>query len=266
MSKEKQAANNNPLRKILTGTSISFASGAAAGLADTCVNYPPYCLHYRLQRGENIWVRKAWWPIKELYRGVLPYAAIIPITCITDGVSSYLKQRGVHDDLATFSSGILAAMIVSAPVGNSIVNDLRLKAKQMPAGTLNTLEYVYRNYGLRGFYTGLTPLMMREAVYAWAVFSGKASFQDHFNWNDAQASIAAGSIATLFSQPTDTLATCMQDRRKSIWDCIKMMYAEDGIARFYRGFYFRWYAIIAGVYVMDGVSGFVKQRLNRVIE
>jgi len=144
--------------------------------------------------------------------------------------------------LATFSSGILAAMMVSAPVGNSIVKDLRLKSEKKPAGSINTVRYIYNTQGWRGFYIGLSPLMLREAIYTWAVFSGKGSFQKRFGWNDAQASIAAGSIATLFSQPIDTLATHMQNRvpRRSMWDCIKMMYAEDSIGRFYRRFYFRW--------------------------
>lgn len=257
----------NPTLTIDTPRWVSFLSGASAGLADTCLNYPPYCLHYNLQRGANIWSKSMYWKPRELYRGVFAYSAIIPITCITDGMTDFFKSKGVRNDVAPFISGMLAATVVSAPIGNSIVTDLRLKDSGKPAGLKNALHHLTSTYGWRGFYTGIGPLMAREGIYAWSVFYGKGAFQEKYNWNDIQASVAAGSIATALSQPVDTLATYMQNQvsRKSTFECIRMMWKENGIQRFYRGFYFRLYAIIAGVYVMDRVSGNVKAALERSI-
>ena len=36
------------------------------------------------------------------------------------------------------------------------------------------------------------------------------------------------------------------------------MWLAGGLRSFYRGFMYRWYAVVAGVYVMDSVSNAVK--------
>lgn len=243
---------------------INFASGAAAGLADTLINYPPYALHYHLGRGANIWSQIHYWRPRELYRGVLAYSSIIPVTCITDGLSSYFAAQGLRQDLAALLAGMCAAAVVSAPVGNCIVTAQRLAEEGRAASSVDAARAVWRSHGVKGFYTGLGPLMARESIYAWAVFSGKADLQRAYNLGDLQAACASGTIASLLSQPMDTLATVMQNQspRKTAWACVQAMYQEQGLRRFYRGFYFRWVAIISGVYVMDAVS----QRTKRLLE
>lgn len=245
-------------------TVVSFLSGAAAGVADTAINYPPYCLHYRLQRGESLWRRFVYRP-RELYRGVLAYSAIIPITCISDGLTDKLKASGVSPFVASFTSGMVAALVISAPVGNSIVTNLRLKAGHKPAGSIIAMYHIYHHYGLRGFYVGIQPLLVREGIYASSVFYGKRAIQDRLGCHDLTAASISGTIATLFSQPMDTLATHMQNQthRTSMVDNIQQMWTSGGLVRFYRGFYLRWIAIISGVYVMDRTSTSVKDKLNR---
>lgn len=236
----------------------NYISGAIAGTCDTIINYPPYCLHYRFQRRENMYSTKIYYP-RELYRGIFAYSAIIPITCICDGMTNWFKFKGVEGYLAAIYSGMIAATIVSAPIGNSIVTNLRLKEEGKEAGTVKSIKHLINNYGLfNGFYIGIIPLMAREGIYSWSVFYAKREVQNRYNYGDIKASIVSGTIASILSQPCDTLATFMQNKvirnNISTLACISQMYQINGIRGFYRGFFFRWYAIVAGVFVMDKAS------------
>jgi len=245
-------------------TAISFASGIAAGMADTLVNYPPYGIHYRVSRGTNIWNKK-YWTFKELYRGVGPYSAIIPVTCTMDGISEFLKSKGVHPAVATFSSGVIAAVFIGAPVGNIIVTDQRLAESKLPAGTQNAVRDILYYRGKLGFETGIAFIAAREGTYSFSVFYAKNAIKSYFDCNDFIASAIAGILATIVTQPMDTSASYMQNQqfRPRIIDSIKKMYAEEGLKRFYRGGFYRGYTVVAGIYVMDKVSTYVKEQLYK---
>ncbi len=243
---------------------IAFASGIAAGATDTIINYPPYALHYRVQRGTNVW-RWRYWAPRELYRGVVAYSAIIPVTCIMDGVSGFLRDTcDVNEAIAPIISGMLAALLVSAPIGNTIVTDQRLAESKRPAGLTHALSDIQKRRGLRGYYVGLPPLLCREGIYSWSVFYAKGAAKDALGCGDIVASAVAGTMATLMSQPMDTMATFMQNQTTpvTVKSAMRRMYAENGIRRFYRGFFYRCYAVIAGVYVMDQVTTYVKRQLR----
>lgn len=242
---------------------ISFISGLSAGIADTACNYPPYGLHYRVGRGINIWNLK-YWKFRELYRGVGAYASIIPVTCVMDGLSDYLQKTGVHPALAPFMSGVIAAMFIGTPVGNLIVTDQRLSEANRLAGFRNSFLDIKTNRGYIGFTTGIQWIMMREGVYSWSVFYAKNATKEYLSCNDLIASIISGTLATIISQPMDTSATYMQNQstRPRLIECAKRMYREDGLRRFYRGVGYRWYAVIAGIYIMDKVSQNTKSILS----
>lgn len=241
----------------------SFVSGMAAGSMDTLFNYAPYGLHYRLQRGENLLNPKLYFP-KELYRGVLAYSAIIPITCICDGMTDHFVSQGTPRHIAAIQSGMMAAVIVSAPIGNAIVTNLQLKEVKQPAGTFNAIKHIRKVYGIRGFYTGIESLVIREAAYSWSVFYAKDAIQKKLECGDILSSVIAGTIGTIVSQPCDTSATYAQNQVKRIAfkEVLAKMYVEGGVRRFYYGFFFRLYAVIAGVYVMDKTSNTVKNFLG----
>lgn len=252
------------VKKSLILKYSGYLSGIAAGMADTLTNYPPYGLHYRVGRGTNIWQWKYWIP-RELYRGVMAYSAIIPVTCIMDGVSQSLVSAGVNSNLASFSSGMLAALLVSTPTGNIIVTDQRLSESNKPAGLINSIKNIYTRRGVSGFLTGIQWIAAREGVYSWAVFSGKNDIKRRFDCDDFTASFIAGTFATAISQPMDTSATYLQNQVEgiSLSEGVKRMWKEEGVKRFYRGVYFRWYAVIAGIFVMDKTSSIVKRHLSK---
>lgn len=248
---------------------VPFVAGCCGGIGDTIFNYPPYCLHYRFQRYENLRNLHIYKP-RELYRGVGPYAAIIPITCICDGITDNLVERGIPKFPATLGAGALSAIIISAPVGNAIVVNLRLKEAatrvggKTSTGSLAAIRHIYKTYGLGGFYAGAKSLVLRESIYSSATFYGKDAIQEKLQCGDFVASAISGTIATIFSQPCDTSATRAQNKVvRNPWSTTVMeMWHEDGLRTFYRGFFFRWYAVIAGIYVMNEISGRVKRKLN----
>jgi len=245
---------------------IAFVSGAAAGLADTVVNYPPYCLHYRKQLGQVLSPRanpRIYWP-RELYRGVGAYACIVPVTCISDGATHYLRDaHAVGPFASSFASGMLAALVVQAPTSNVIVaqNDHSLSARA-------AIRRLWRADGARRFYTGLAPMLGREGLYASAVFWGEGEAAArypaaHARTHGVSSAALSGSVATALSQPLDTLATAMQrTASRSVAASARAMYAEGGLARFYYGVAYRGYAIVAGVFVMQHVSAATKNALS----
>lgn len=239
----------------------SFVSGAVAGVCDVFANYPPYGFHCRLQRGESLRRLSIYRP-RELYRGSLAYAGIVPITCITDGMTDYFKSMGMYPGAASFTSGMIAATVVSGPISNAIVINLRLKEEGKPASTIQAIKYIKMAYGVRGFYAGILPLLFREGSYSWSVFYVKGEVQRRYGYGDIKSSVIAGTIASVMSQPCDTLTTFIQNQveRKGVVESAKMMWKDDvgGVLRYYRGFWLRWYSIVAGVYVMSSVSGIVK--------
>jgi hypothetical protein len=253
----------------LSPKSIGFLSGFCGGLADTLLNYPPYGLHLRLQSKVIINPLKnptIYWP-RELFRGVGPYSLIIPVTCIADGVSTYLKERYQWQDFyATFTSGMVGGVIVSSPTSNVIIFQQKYKFTPFQA-----IMFIYTQHGVYQFTNAMSLYMLREAFYALSVFWAKPTLQRNHEFfaNGLVASIAVGIVATLISQPLDTTATYQvgQEVRLSPWQSIVSMYRSEGggwkgLKRFYWGTWLRGYAVVAGIFVMASVSEYVKWFFN----
>lgn len=251
---------------------VGFASGFLGGVADTLCNFPPYGLHLRYQNNEviNPFKNRSIYTGRELYRGTLAYSVIIPITCISDGFSEFLKRKYRMDAfLATFISGMTAAFFVSAPTSNIIVHQ-----QQEKVSTREAINQIIQRYGAYKFTTGMSLYMLREGIYSVSVFSAKPWLQkqDARFQNDFVASVVVGIIATILSQPCDTIATYMvaAPQRISPLKAISLMNKgiehrgpsnEGGLKRFYRGFLLRGYAVVAGIYVMSNVSNATKKAL-----
>jgi hypothetical protein len=250
---------------------LGFVSGLCGGIADTICNYPPYGLHLRLQAGQviNPFRNPAIYTPGELFRGVLPYSVIIPITCIADGVQLSLVRRfRWHEFLATFVSGMTAAASVSAPTSNIIIYQ-QTHSLTAPIAT----RAFYTRYGLYGFTNGMSLYLIREGLYSSSVFWAKPTLQKQhqFLQNGLLCSIIVGIFATLLSQPFDTLATfkLRQQVRVSPYRAFQAMYKQagggwKGVRRFYLGTWLRGYAVVAGIYVMSTVSEYVKRAFHLI--
>ena len=248
---------------------IGFVSGTAAGVVDTIVNFPPYGLHYRLQRGCDVrpWSAHAarYYAPRELYRGVGAYAAIIPVTALADGVTHSLKGVGVAPLVAALAGGACSALLVSTPTGNIIIAQQQTSTRLWPAA-----RALVRAGGVRRLWTGLTPLLGREGTYSAAVFWGNGAAAARLPRADAAtagwaSAVLVGTVATAISQPMDALATAMQDAatHPGVRATTRRLYAEGGAARFYRGALLRGAAVISGVYFMAYTSERTKAWLER---
>ena len=250
--------------------SIAFLSGFMGGVADTFANFPPYGLHLRYQRNEcvNPFKNVAVYMPRELYRGTAAYAAIIPVTCIADGFSAYLKRHfGMPYGLATFISGMTAAFFVAAPVANVIIQQ-----QKYSLGFMEAIRAILKRYGAYKLTTGMSCYLTREGIYSTSVFSAKPWLQKQHTAfeNDLVASFLVGIIATFLSQPPDTIGTYMvaSEERISTRTALSLMWqgveldgsrSTGGLKRLYRGSLFRGYAVVAGIYVMSKVSDATKQ-------
>lgn len=273
---------------------VPYVAGVAAGMADTLLNFPPYGLHYRKQRGRNIrpWVNPQFYKPAALYCGLVPYSFIIPVTCLTDGLSDWLKAQNVPGVFATMLSGFVAGAVISTPTSNIIIQQQMAAERKAPKGIepgsaahhkfdaarknaatpVATVQRLYAQDGLWRFTRGMPTLMMREAAYAMAVFWGKDEVLERFPtlkemgwWGFGIACTVSGIGSTMISQPMDVMTTwaIKSERRLTVAETFRQMYAEDGLKRFYSGTLMRGYAIIAGIAVMSLVSDYVKERMNK---
>jgi len=269
----KENVDTEPARPLVSKDAVGFISGFLGGVGDTICNFPPYGLHLRLQDNKSInpFKNPQFYRPRELYRGTAAYSVIIPITCIADGFSEYLKRHFTMDAfMATFISGMTAAFFVTAPTSNTIVYQQKNAVSAKVA-----IRQIMAKYGAYRFTTGMSLYMLREGIYSVSVFSAKPwlQTQNAYFQNDIVASVLVGIVATILSQPCDTIATYMvgADKRMSPLKAIPAMYhgyehdgtrSEGGLRRFYRGFLLRGYAVVAGIYVMSKVSNATKRAFN----
>jgi len=279
LSKERKVENSTDEKKKFKELPwwTPFVSGFCAGVCDTIINYPPYGLHYRMQRGESVYPRvnpKVFTP-RELYRGITVYSFIIPITLLMDGTGEFMKKHGFHPALAAFLGGTISATIISAPVGNVIVTQ-----QEKSLGPFRAINFIIKNYGLSRFTTGTLPLIYREGIYSCSVFYFPSVIERNLNRishnknetatsikSSLGASVISGMVAAVLSQPFDVITTRMQKNevRKGPLATAQNIYYKEGIKRFFSGLIFRGYAVVAGVVVMHHVVESVKSYFRKYL-
>lgn len=130
-----------------------------------------------------------------------------------------------------------------------------------------------RNISQHGWYrytTGTSLYLFREGIYATSVFfARKWLAKQHEIFENKILNVATiGLVATILTQPLDTMATSMIKRtvthnfRESPTQTAKRMHQEGGLRKFYKGFGFRLYAVIMGILVMGEATDWVKEKLG----
>lgn len=119
---------------------------------------------------------------------------------------------------------------------------------------VGTVSYILRNHGIRGAYQGLSPTIVRN-VPAVSAYFGVYEYMRLALCTPGQSVDALGSSQLLtagamggfaywvFTYPIDVVKSAMQaespvhnERRfKGMVDCMRQLYAEGGIKRFYVG-------------------------------
>ncbi|OKL57433.1 hypothetical protein UA08_07181 [Talaromyces atroroseus] len=175
-----------------------FLSGGLGGMVAQCCVYPIDTLKFRMQcevvqggnRGNKLiaeTARKMWQSTGgfAFYRGLpLGLVGMFPYAAIDLSTFEYLKRRLVarkarlekcHEDdapLSNFTTGVIGAF--SGALGASFVYPLNVLRTRLQAqgtvlhpatydGIMDVTRKTYRTEGLRGFYKGITPNMLKVA-------------------------------------------------------------------------------------------------------
>jgi len=177
---------------------ISFGSGAAAGVVATFASYPfDYLRTVLAAQGEPAVFRTTWDAalhtletrgIRGLYAGVAPtFLEIVPYAALQFGVYDLLRERWdslqISGNQATksFVCGLAAGILAKAATHPLDVLKKRYQVAGLPrslrygrrvsqnVSRLSLVQYaatMYRHEGIRGFYRGLNPSLLKAAPSA----------------------------------------------------------------------------------------------------
>eukprot|EP01061_Rhynchopus_euleeides_P025923 TRINITY_DN421_c0_g1_i1.p1 TRINITY_DN421_c0_g1~~TRINITY_DN421_c0_g1_i1.p1 ORF type:complete len:323 (+),score=80.46 TRINITY_DN421_c0_g1_i1:269-1237(+) len=243
-------------------TALGFISGTVAGAVGVLVGYPLDTLKVRAQVGGPVWGAGSeqlsnWAHLRALYRGSLaPTATAGAIQCVNFGVYENFARKLSPDGRVTgasLQSVTLAGMAGGLAISPFTCPQQRLKIhQQLGGGTLwERATDLYRHKGVAGFYRGYPLHSVMEAcrgVYMATYVGVKRALQGDADeasvllWHRMLAGACAGTVGWALVYPADVVKSVMQaeaasaDQSPNVTRCVRMLLAEGGVARFYRGF------------------------------
>ncbi len=207
-----------PSKEFELSTMESSTIGAITGLSEVLVTNPFFIIKTNIQQGKPIP-----WSIPGLYKGSFVNAlGFIPITAIQVGSAQWMEQHVFPNASpynqkvgSAFMAGVLSS-VISCPVEMVMIlqnNNAHLSMMQAAKGQV-------KQYGLTGLFIGQSATALREGIFSvffLAVTPMLKSSLKPYCSNDAVSSVAAGvlsgGVATLVSQPMDTIKTMQQSSR-----------------------------------------------------
>jgi solute carrier family 25, member 38 len=149
-------------------------------------------------------------------------------------------------------AGLAKASVVALCMPVSLIK-IRMESptSQIYTGMLNAVSVIYRTEGVKGYYKGLTPSIIKDVPYSvigYGCFEGYINVLGNAIDSDRTdmritflAGVFAGFTATVITQPFDVIKTKVQFQSvgggnyKNMREAIKTIYSEDGIFGFERG-------------------------------
>lgn len=193
--------------------------------------------------------------IKGMWRGVSP-----AVTRAFFGSGSYflfleeLKYlSGSTHFLSNGACSGLSKFIVTCLCLPISVIKVRMESPtcQVYTGMLNGVSQIYSTEGMKGFYRGLTPTLIKEIPYSslgYAFYELYIEIFTEITLRDRSspvitfiAGVLAGFTATVTTQPFDVIKTKIQFQKYNVKgysnmiETIKAIYYEDGVLGFQRG-------------------------------
>ncbi|TIB77574.1 hypothetical protein E3Q22_03010 [Wallemia mellicola] len=155
--------------------------------------------------------------------------------------------------LAGLGAGTTEAIFAVTPsetIKTKLIDDAKSKTPRFN-GLVHGTSLILKEQGIRGLYSGLVPVIMRQAANSAVRFTTYSSLKQFVQGNSrpgqtlpASISFAIGSVAgivTVYStMPLDVLKTRMQglnartEYRNSI-HCAYRIFTEEGLTRFWKG-------------------------------
>ena len=190
-----------------------------------------------------------------LYRGLGPnLVGVIPEKAIKLAANDALRELlSDADGKLTLGKEVLAGggagffqVIATNPMEITKIR-LQMQATLPEAQRQSTLEVV-KSLGIRGMYTGTAATLARDVPYSILFFPGYSNLRKVFEDENGDC----GILATLFSggtaaaaaagicTPMDVIKARLQvsgaaERYNGVVDCVKKVYAEEGMGAFFKG-------------------------------
>jgi solute carrier family 25 carnitine/acylcarnitine transporter 20/29 len=193
--------------------------------------------------------------IKGLYRGsLMPWISHMLKRPIQYPISEYLKtktdQTGnnniYYNYLIGAGTGLLGPIfgtplqVVKIAMQTSQVSNNNSDAVSIR----NSLEYVkynYKTYGIKGFYRGFIPTLLKDSIFGMSFIGSYYTFRDYVGtdkwYKNFFNGAAAHCLTWYFFIPIDYIKTNIQktETKIKIIDVIKTSYKNHGIFVFWKG-------------------------------
>ncbi|XXG99941.1 hypothetical protein Hte_006282 [Hypoxylon texense] len=250
---------------------IALAAGGIAGGVEAACTYPFEFAKTRVQLYGHEGVRNPFYVVakvareeglRALYKGC---STMIVGSVGKDAVRfvAFDSIRSLFEDPATHRSttaqsigsgmltGVVASTVVVTPserIKTALIDDARTGHRFR--GPLHCVALLYREQGLRrALYRGYVTTTLKQVGTTGFRLGSYAALKDweraRLGWGAGAvdhplASFAngafAGTVTTLATQPFDTVKTkAQQARAVGTLECVRTVYAEDGVRGFWRG-------------------------------
>ncbi|PSC69614.1 Mitochondrial Carrier (MC) Family [Micractinium conductrix] len=247
------------------------AIGALAGVLEVSIMQPTVGVKNALQEGRPV-------PrtIPMLYRGVVVSAgAMLPITAVQFGMNRFLEQtyrRVMKTEQLSMGGTVALAMGAGASSAFLGCPAEFVMIQQQKAGRSLAAEarHIMAAYGPLKPMKGLSATIARESLYACGYLAVAPLLRKKLAEQEAIAAvpgaplvlsgITAGLLATVATQPADTIKTRMQafpdsathPQYRSLMSTVSHIVKTEGAGTFFAGLWPRAFRIVCAVFILNG--------------
>lgn len=268
-------------KRALLSEAENFAVGIVGGTTETCVLMPVLTCKFCWQEGRPL--PKS---LGGFYRGLAVQAGnVAPITALQMFLNGVFEKKvfGATETnhLNDFQKMGAACM---AGAGSSIlytpVDLTMIQQQKLSLGPLPTLKWVIANHGVTAIWRGVSAMALREAIYTGGYLGLAPVLCDRLKQmpgrenshlgNALIGSCIAGTISALLTHPADTAKTVYQadiagKTYTSAMAAAPKLYAEGGIAAFYRGGAARTVRLCGAFFIVSSMrEGMIQYKTNNL--
>ena len=182
--------------------------------------------------------------LRRFYKGAVPL--MTGVTAAHIGLFQCLEiAKKKNDPIADIYYGAAGRLIHDLCIVPGDI--IRMRSNLQNISTMETVKEIYKNFGIRGFYKGLTPSLAMNIPSGVVEFSVHNALERKFGTeNYIYTNLTTGFLSALVKNPIDTIKTCMQSDKidccnnkgeyRNIYQTATQIYERRGLIGFFRGF------------------------------
>lgn len=231
-----------------------FIKGLGFGFAKISFVQPLWTIKTRMQQGQTFSLRPS-----ILFKGIGMNVAGYPMATATQvSTYKYMQNSINHEDNGAKKLSI--GFFAGVPSGAIIcLNDFIMTQHSLRRTSYkDTIINLSRAYKFNQFFTGLCITSLREGGYATCFLVVPdlikpyiSSDIQHKKIQELVASLGAGVLSTLITQPADTIKSVQQTAVIGFNDAVKNIYNKNGAIGFFKGYSPRCMQVTAGIMLLD---------------